>query len=242
MPASSLGGGRISRTLCAGVLLYMLLAGCVGLPPVYPGAGEGSYRVRTGDTLYSIAFRHGLDYRSLARINGIAPPYTIYPDQVLRLRGSARQPQKDQGPTISGSAKVATIQSPQHDLPRSVAKWRWPLKGEIVGAFSLVNPVNKGIDIAGKAGDPVLAAADGVVVYAGGNLRGYGKLVIIKHTDNFLSAYGNNASMLVTEGDKVKAGRSIARVGSSAADREMLHFEIRRDGKPVDPLGLLPAP
>ena len=102
------------------------------------------------------------------------------------------------------------------------------------------NPVNKGIDIVGEAGDAVNAAADGVVVYAGGNLRGYGKLVIIKHTDNFLSAYGNNASLAVVEGDEVKAGRTIASVGSTEENKEMLHFEIRRDGKPVDPLLYLP--
>mgnify|MGYP002527193347 FL=1 len=106
--------------------------------------------------------------------------------------------------------------------------------------FRSTNPVNKGIDIAGKRGQIVVAAADGVVVYAGGNLRGYGKLVIIKHNDNFLSAYGNNETMLVKEGDKVKAGKSITRVGSSAASTEMLHFEIRRDGKPENPARYLP--
>jgi lipoprotein NlpD len=123
----------------------------------------------------------------------------------------------------------------------SVASWRWPLKGRVLNRFSLVQPVNKGIDIAGDIGDTVTASADGVVVYAGGNLKGYGQLVIVKHNDNFLSAYGNNEKMLVKEGEKVRAGKSIARVGKSVANVEMLHFEIRRDGKPVDPLKYLPA-
>ena len=243
MANSSLVGGITSRAFPTLILLgFLLLTGCVGLPPFYPVTGEGTYKVRSGDTLYSIAFRHGLDYRSLARINGITLPYTIYPDQVLRLQGSAKLPEKDQGPAVSRASTSAPVPSKKHNLPSSVARWHWPLNGEIVGRFSLENPINKGIDIAGKEGDPVLAAADGVVVYAGGNLRGYGKLVIIKHSDNFLSTYGNNAALLVSEGDKVRAGRSIARVGSSAANQEMLHFEIRRDGKPVDPLGLLPSP
>ena len=243
MANSSLVGGITSRAFPTLILLgFLLLTGCVGLPPFYPVTGEGTYKVRSGDTLYSIAFRHGLDYRSLARINAIAPPYTIYPDQVLRLEGSAKLPEKDQGPVVSRASTSAPVPSKKYNLPSSVARWRWPLKGEIVGRFSLENPINKGIDIAGKEGDPVLAAADGVVVYAGGNLRGYGKLVIIKHSDNFLSAYGNNAALLVSEGEKVRAGRSIARVGSGAANQEMLHFEVRRDGKPVDPLGLLPSP
>ncbi len=229
-----------SERFFAIALLYFALVGCVGLPPIYLGVGDGSYRVRGGDTLYSIAFRHGLDYRSLALINGIAPPYTIYPNQVLRLRGSAKQVKKDRGPSASRSPPVSTVKVAKPNLPASVARWRWPLKGKVIGYFSLKNPVNKGIDIVGKAGDTVNAAADGVVVYAGGNLRGYGKLVIIKHTDNFLSAYGNNASLAVVEGDRVKAGRTIARVGSTAENKEMLHFEIRRDGKPVDPLRYLP--
>ena len=231
---------RASERFFAITLLYFALVGCVGLPPVYLGVGESSYRVLSGDTLYSIAFRHGLDYRSLAHINGIAPPYTIYPNQILRLRGSAKQVKKDRGPSASRSVPVSTLKVVKANLPASVAIWRWPLKGKVIAHFSLKNPVNKGIDILGKAGDAVNAAADGVVVYAGGNLRGYGKLVIIKHTDNFLSAYGNNASLAVVEGDEVKAGRTIASVGPTKENKEMLHFEIRRDGKPVDPLLYLP--
>lgn len=223
--------------------IVLLLAACEGLPPEYYTAGgqPGTYQVRKGDTLYSIAFRYGLDYKSLARINGIGPPYLIYVNQVIRLKGSARLPQADQGPTGSTAKKSSvTPAKPMPPVPSApVSTWQWPLKGEVIRPFSLTNPVNKGIDIAGKQGQSVLAAADGVVVYAGGNLRGYGKLVIVKHNDNFLSAYGNNEVMLVSEGDKVRRGAVIARVGSSAGSEGMLHFEIRRDGKPVDPLNYL---
>lgn len=232
---------RQLRTVLACCLIAGLLSGCAGLPAGYSTAPlSGVYRVRSGDTLYSIAFRYGLDYKSLASINGIRAPYTIFVDQRIKLRGSARLPAQDSGPTVAATAKtVKTTPSPK--VPsKPVSAWRWPLQGEIIGRFSMKNPVNKGIDIAGRSGQTVVATADGVVVYAGGNLRGYGKLVIIKHNDNFLSAYGNNASMLVREGDSVKAGAGIAKVGSSADSREMLHFEIRRDGKPEDPLKFLP--
>lgn len=230
-----------------GIRLFLLtailvLGGCAGLPAVYSPGGAEAYKVKKGDTLYSIAFRYGLDYKSVARINGIPYPYVIYPDQVIRLRGSARQPEKDSGPvTPKPAGKVVKPAADTSNLPAQVAGWRWPLEGKVINGFSLKNPINKGIDIAGKSGDKVVAAADGVVVYAGGNLRGYGKLVIIKHSDNYLSAYGNNRRLLVKEGDKVSAGKAIARVGSSASDQEMLHFEIRRDGKPENPLSYLPT-
>lgn len=217
------------------LLMVLLATACSGLSPVYSvGEGpSGTYLVRKGDTLYSIAFRYGLDYKTLARMNGIRPPYTIYVDQFIKLRGG---PNRKKSRTVVTKSPPSTAQTPT----APVSNWRWPLNGEVIGGFSLTNPVNKGIDIAGKRGQIVVAAADGVVVYAGGNLRGYGKLVIIKHNDNFLSAYGNNETMLVKEGDKVKAGKSITRVGSSAASTEMLHFEIRRDGKPENPLRYLP--
>lgn len=226
-------------------LLLGLLTACTGLPPIYTsGPASGTYVVKKGDTLYSIAFRYGLDYKSLARINGIQPPYTIFVDQTLRLKGSARLPEKDSGPSKPPPPRVVATR-PSEPLPEvskaPVSAWRWPLDGKVVAGFSLKQPINKGIDIGGKRGDKVVAAADGVVVYAGGNLRGYGKLVIIKHNDTFLSAYGNNERLRVKEGAKVKAGKSIASVGTSSAGVDMLHFEIRRDGKPVDPLKYLPA-
>ena len=205
--------------------------------------GAGTYVVRKGDSLYSIAFRYGLDYKSLARINRVRPPYTIYAGQSIRLRGSAKLLKKDSGPVATQSSSKSSSKASKSRRVSSapVASWRWPLKGGVINRFSLVQPVNKGIDIAGDLSNTVTAAADGVVVYAGGNLRGYGELVIVKHNNSFLSAYGNNEKMLVKEGEKVKAGKAIARVGKTAANDQMLHFEIRRDGKPVDPLKYLPA-
>jgi len=226
---------------CLCLCLTLGLAGCAGLAPVYT-IGErspGNYVVKKGDTLYSIAFRYGLDYKSLARINSIGPPYTIYVNQVIGLKGSSRAPKTDRGPVSSSAKKKEQGARPKTTV--AISGWRWPLSGEIVSPFSLSSPVNKGIDIAASHGDPVRAAADGVVVYAGGNLRGYGKLVIVKHNANFLSAYGNNDAMLVREGERVKAGKTIARVGRSSAHPGMLHFEIRRDGKPEDPVKYLPT-
>jgi lipoprotein NlpD len=119
-------------------------------------------------------------------------------------------------------------------------KWRWPASGQIIGRFQ-ANAAIPGIDIAGKAGDPVVAAADGTVVYSGNGLVGYGELIIIKHNDSFLSAYGHNRKRLVTEGQQVKAGQQIAEMGSSGSSRDELQFQIRKDGNPVDPLEYLPS-
>jgi lipoprotein NlpD len=235
---------KAGRAGLALLLLAFLIIGCAGLSPIYTvTGGSGTYVVRKGDSLYSIAFRYGLDYKSLARINGVRPPYTIYAGQSIRLRGSVKFRKKDGGPVATqSSSKRSSKESKTPRAPNTlVASWLWPLKGRVINRFSLVQPVNKGIDIAGGIGDTVMVAADGVVVYAGGNLRGYGQLVIVKHNDIFLSAYGNNEKMLVKEGEKVKAGKPIAWVGKTAANDVMLHFEIRRDGKPVDPMKYLPA-
>jgi lipoprotein NlpD len=118
--------------------------------------------------------------------------------------------------------------------------WGWPSNGILIGKFSSNGSLNKGIDIAGDLGQPVLAASDGTVVYAGSGLRGYGELVIIKHSDTYVSAYGHNRRLLVREGQQVKVGQTIAEMGSTGTDRVKLHFEIRRQGKPVDPLQFLP--
>lgn len=118
--------------------------------------------------------------------------------------------------------------------------WQWPAQGQRISGFVAGDQTRQGVDIAGKSGDPVRAAADGEVVYSGNGLIGYGELVIIKHSPSLLSAYGHNRRRLVQEGDRVKGGQQIAEMGSSSASRDMLHFEIRRDGKPVDPLAFLP--
>jgi lipoprotein NlpD len=119
--------------------------------------------------------------------------------------------------------------------------WRWPSKGTMISGYVVGDQTRQGVDIAGKAGDPVTAAADGNVVYSGNGLVGYGELIIIKHNDTFLSAYGHNRKRLVEEGQRVTAGQQIAEMGSSSASRDMLHFEIRKNGKPINPLDYLPS-
>lgn len=229
-----------------------------------PPPASGTYAVRSGDTLYSIAWRYNLDYRELARLNGIDTRYLIYPGQKLRLRPDvavtksssssatvARKTTAAQKPAAtsistqskSAPAKVAgtsatEVPSKKVATPAARLEWRWPANGPLLSRFS--GSSAKGIDIAGKAGDPVLAAGPGRVVYAGDGLRGYGNLVIINHNQEFLSAYAHNSRVFVKENDMVKSGEKIAEIGSSGATREMLHFEIRRDGQPVDPLQYLP--
>ena len=207
--------------------------------------------VRRGDTLYGIAFRNGLDYRDVAGWNGIGPPYPIYPGQRLRVSGSpagggravatrpAGEPIRRPANT-TGTRPRPVTQAPPPTAPASNLGWTWPAEGALIGTFAAGDPTRQGIDIAGKRGDPVRVAADGVVVYSGSGLVGYGELVIVKHDESWLSAYGHNRARLVAEGAKVRAGQQIAEMGRTGADRDMLHFEIRHDGKPVDPLRYLP--
>ena len=235
-----------NKLLGASIIIAWLvgLSGCVGLEPGYKNyRAENTYVVQKGDTLYSIAFRYGMDYKSLAKINGIKPPYTIYLNQKLDLKNVSLTLLSDSGPDADDVSRDKIKKKKAKVAKKRRAKsvdWNWPLHGEVLAKFSLSQPMNKGIDIAGKKDSLVFAAADGNVVYAGGNLRGYGKLVILKHDDDLLSAYGNNAVILVKEGDLVARGLPISKVGRSASGKEFLHFEIRRDGKPVNPLKFLP--
>ena len=247
-------------------------------------AAQGAVRqvtVQRGDTLYGIAFRHGADWKDMARWNGIKPPYTIFPGQKLRLAangsnqrptsprtsspaasrtppasrsgvtapptrtgGSAppAQPSTRPAPPVASAPKPAvTATSPSPPAaPTGPIRWQWPADGQIVARFAAGDPTRQGIDIAGSAGQAVRAAADGEVVYSGAGLVGYGELIIIKHDDTWLSAYGHNRKRLVAEGERVRGGQQIAEMGRSGASRDMLHFEIRRSGKPVDPLAQLP--
>ncbi len=194
-----------------------------------PVPAKGTYTVRGGDTLYSIAFRYGLDHRVLARWNGLNDASLIYPGQRLRLTPPPR------------AAATPKRQPPPPPRPAStVTSWRWPTEGRVVARFDLAAQVPRtGILIGGRRGQPVIATAPGEVVYSGSGLKGYGKLVIVQHDARYLSAYGHNAALLVAEGDRVKAGQRIATMGETAAQRPRLHFEIRRDGQPVDPMPLL---
>jgi len=225
-------------------------------PAAAPSAGE--YRVQRGDTLYAIAWRTDVDYRLLASWNGIRPPYHIYAGQTLRLTppAAARVPPP---PPSAASAKPrhvpprpaapAPSSAPSAPAPKatptdsSMSKqlaWRWPVTGQIVSTFRAGDALRQGVKIAGRSGDPIHATEAGRVVYSGSGLIGYGRLIIVKHNDNYLSAYGHNREILVKEGDQVTKGQKIAEMGTANHGEPLLHFEIRRDGKPVDPLRLLP--
>jgi lipoprotein NlpD len=224
-----------------------------------PTVTTGQYVVRRGDTLFSIAFRYGWDYKALAARNNIPEPFTIHPGQTIRFDGrSGAAPTTvvtTSQSSASSSSKTTVTRRPVGVAPATPSKstpaplppagpaptgWGWPANGILIGKFSSNGSLNKGIDIAGDLGQPVLAASDGTVVYAGSGLRGYGELVIIKHNETYVSAYGHNRRLLVREGQQVKVGQTIAEMGSTGTDRVKLHFEIRRQGKPVDPLQFLP--
>lgn len=268
------------QRLVTGLVLSTLLVGCsstksssVGVVDrnnavaQRPAVTTGQYVVRPKDTLFSIAFRYGWDYKALAARNNIPTPYTIHPGQTIRFDGRTgstpaavastsdstpssslkttvirRQPNGATTTTAVVAPSVANKSAPAPLPPAGPAPtgWGWPSNGILIGKFSSNGSLNKGIDIAGDLGQPVLAASDGTVVYAGSGLRGYGELVIIKHSDTYVSAYGHNRRLLVREGQQVKVGQTIAEMGSTGTDRVKLHFEIRRQGKPVDPLQFLP--
>jgi len=342
---------RIQGATC---LIVALLAGCATTSeaPVVerstqPIAREellaDEYVVKSGDTLYGIAFRRNLDYRQLAALNGIAPPYLLRPGQRLRLDGGgqahtapladgeavaivpvreeaavvpltpeplpppraaptpvpAPRPLPPAQPTTVPTPVATPVPTPTPEITRTTTVtttttttpprgepvvrttrtttqeavpletstpapvgtptpvtplviaaapvqrvagigWRWPAPGRVVNGYIATDPARQGLDISGNAGQPVLAAADGEVVYSGNGLIGYGELIIIKHDAEFLSAYGYNRKRLVAEGQRVRAGQAIAEMGRSPAAIDALHFEIRRGGKPVDPSRYLP--
>jgi lipoprotein NlpD len=257
---------RAHRPLVAFVVL-VLLAACgrshVTREPAHSRAVRGGERpvrvsqpkygatvvVQRGQNVYRIATQNGITALDLALWNDIPPPYTIHPGQRLRLypggqRGApARAPSKpatQPRPTSSSAAPKPATPATSVVPAASNLAWRWPADGNVVETYASGDPTRQGVDIAGKGGQPVRAAADGVVVYSGSGLVGYGELVIVKHDDQWLSAYGHNRARLVNEGQLVKAGQQIAEMGRSGASRDMLHFEIRYNGKPVDPQQYLP--
>ena len=295
----------------AGVLVALLmLGGCASKAPApvveragqtpaasaaVPLSGKDIYTVKKGDTLYSIALDHGLDYKELAAWNNIENLNRIQIGQSLRVKApgapasgdvavakpiataqavekraldgnsdvlkrepkAGKEPYSDQAlaqaqapqkapetaALIAAKPEIKTETKPEVKPAEAAAGgdefvWIWPANGKMIGTFS--EGGSKGVDIAGKAGEPVVAAGDGKVVYSGTGLRGYGKLVIVKHNNTYLSAYAHNQSVMVKEGQTVSKGQKIAEMGNTDADQVKLHFEVRRQGKPVDPLKYLP--
>ncbi len=224
---------RDGRRLPAAMLLVLLAAaGCSGSR--YDSGDRDVHIVRRGETLYTIAWRYGRDHRDLARWNRLGDGSLIYPGQVIRLDPPARG-----APRASGSSRRPPALPP---LPASPSPaWQWPTAGRVAVEFGQRPGTGTGMLVGGRAGQPVHAAADGRVVYAGGGLIGYGKLIIVKHNDTYLSAYGHNASLLVREGQTIRQGQRIATMGEGPGKTPRLHFEIRRNGKPVDPRQYLPA-
>ena len=269
------------------LLVVVILAGCAGWNPAeeksagrssYQTTTDGHYRVKRGDSLHAIAFSFNMDWRDIARWNDIRSPYTIYPDQELRLSAptgqrSQQQPSRSAAKTSTGSkpstsktvvkaapsksststtydntpkpatttAEVNTPVASNAVATADPGKWLWPAEGRIISNFKPNDPARKGIDIGGKEGQAVIASAAGEVVYSGAGLIGYGELIIIKHSERLLSAYAHNQKRLVAEGQKVAGGERIADMGKTDRNQAMLHFEIRLNGNPQDPLKYLPG-
>jgi lipoprotein NlpD len=226
------------RTLLAAVLVGVVGA-CTSSLPRYEG---GVHVVQSGETLYTIAWRHGRDYRELAQWNRLANPDLIFVGQRIVLdpppsRGSAPSGSAARRPEPVSRTAAAPVPAASPALPQDPAPaWRWPTRGAVASPFGSKEGLPNGVGIAGALGQPVVAAADGRVVYAGSGLIGYGQLVIIKHNDTYLSAYGYNRALRVSQGQLVRAGEQIAEMGTGPKQQPRLHFEIRRNGSPVDPL------
>ncbi|MGB9429279.1 MAG: peptidoglycan DD-metalloendopeptidase family protein [Gammaproteobacteria bacterium] len=197
------------------------------------------YVVKPGDTLYSIAWRYGLDYHDVAAWNHIGSAYLIKPGRTLALAAPAQA--LAARPSIpSRTASTAPTPAPGPAPSSGPLRWAWPARGAVVRMYHADDPLSKGIDISGTPGQDIYAAAPGKVVYTGSAIIGYGKLIIIKNSEQFLSAYADNDEMLVQEGDMVHAGERIASMGLDRDGHPLLHFEIRYNGKPVNPLSYLP--
>jgi lipoprotein NlpD len=216
--------------------------------------GPTSHFVGSGDTLFSIAFQYDLDFRSLAIANGLNPPYTIFVDQEINLDlnnivsagsavstanlGTAVGNNSVARARAGGGRSGSVSRQPVASAPRAIS-WQWPHPGRLVRGFQ--PEISKGLDISGNVGDSVLAAGDGDVVYSGSGIQGSGDLIIVRHSDRYLSAYAHNSRMLVNVGSRVRAGEKIAEVGKNSSGVAMLHFEIREAGDSVDPSRLLPS-
>jgi lipoprotein NlpD len=218
------------------LLAFLFLSACGGRTTW--SDNPETHIVRKGETLFSIAWRYGKNTQDLARWNRLGNGSLIYPGQALKLTG----PTSSRGRTSTPSATSRRETKPLPSIPAGPPpKWAWPTRGRVNVNFGAKPGTGTGVLINGKAGQPIYAAASGRVVYAGSGLIGYGQLIIVKHNDTYLSAYGYNASLLVKEGDQIRKGQKIATMGEGPERKPRLHFEIRRNGEPVDPRRYLPA-
>ena len=251
------------------LIALLIMSGCVGeavVPVSDLTTAKSRYAarvIRTGDTLYLIAWESGLDYRELADWNNLVAPYRLRPGNRIYLTAPQRQQDGSRyefneadNMLPTGSELVVSVEENVAIEPviinpdtgkmnvskiSQVGAWQWPAAGHIIQSFT-GRDGNNGLDISGAEGSPIRAAARGIVVYAGSGLRGYGELLIIQHNEEFLSAYAHNRVLLVEEGLTVEMGQIVAEMGNTDAKTTRLHFEIRRDGKPVNPLKYLPRP
>ncbi|EHG6167784.1 peptidoglycan DD-metalloendopeptidase family protein [Escherichia fergusonii] len=244
-----MSAGRLNKnSLGIALLLSMglLLAGCSSKPSSDSGSYSGTvYTVKRGDTLYRISRATGTSVKELARLNGISPPYTIEVGQKLKVSSGSKGSKTASKSGKKSTGKTAAVR-PSSSVPQSswppVGQrcWRWPASGKVILPYSMADGGNKGIDIAAARGTPVYAAGAGKVVYAGNQLRGYGNLVMIKHSEDYITAYAHNDTILVNNGETVKAGQKIATMGSTDAASVRLHFQIRYRATAIDPLRYLP--
>ncbi|MBL4584341.1 MAG: peptidoglycan DD-metalloendopeptidase family protein [Pseudomonadales bacterium] len=214
-----------------------------------PLVTRGYHIVKEGDTIFQIAWRYGWDYKELASANGLKKPYVIFPNQRIKLYlakkaftgRSASRNSNQNFPTKKKQLKSATGRSTAIvSKNQSKNKWLWPVKGTVLSGFKRNSPLHQGLKIGLPKGSTVVAAAAGSVVYVGAGIRGLEKLIIVEHSNGFLSAYAHNRKIFKKEGETVKAGEKIAETGSNESGKAMLHFEIRRKGVSVDPKKYLP--
>ncbi|MGA7980733.1 MAG: peptidoglycan DD-metalloendopeptidase family protein [Chromatiaceae bacterium] len=219
--------------------------------------------MRPGENLYRISAQRGLDYHTVARWNGIRPPYRLYAGRLLRIAppdGTVKPAPREANPEPKASpgvpaarakpAQTVAAVKPLRTAPPAAARkeravgglhWIWPLHGKVVQTFRPGDRTHQGIRIEGRRGEMVVAAEGGKVVYSGSGLKGYGNLIIVKHNNNYLSAYGFNRRLLVKEGEQVSRGQTLAEVGQVPGGDYLLHFEIRKNGTAVNPLAYLPG-
>lgn len=244
------------RSLLLAIGAVLVLAGCAGTgkssAPIADRSGSTTtetstsrtYTVKAGDSLNKIAKTTGVDAATISRLNNLSNPNQIRVGQVLRLSDSAGASPVKPAPVGSTRSSAKPLEpkeaeaKPTRASDAGLISWDWPAKGKIIQGFT---PTTKGIDIAGNAGDPIVAAADGKVMYAGNGVRGLGNLVIVNHDNGFITAYAHNRTLLVKAGQDVKKGTKIAEMGQTDTTSVRLHFEVRRQGTPVDPLSYLPA-